>query len=49
MVWTADGLVAGDLNNTPNRQFFATPPDSSRTLRGGLRIRNLTTFIGGGV
>ena len=43
MVWTADGSVAGDLNNTPNRQFISSPPDISRTLRGGLRIRNLTT------
>ena len=43
MVWTEDGIAGGDLNNTPNRQFITQPLESSRTLRAGLRIRNLTS------
>ena len=33
----------------PQRQFISQPPDSSRTLRSGLRMRNLTSHqtIGG--
>ena len=39
-----DGTAtAADLVKSPTRKFYTEPPSSSRTLRAGLKLRNLTS------
>ena len=38
-----DGTVLGGLDKSPTRRFYTEPPSSSRTLRAGVKLRNLTS------